>query len=144
MCCNNSEIRERLLQEDDVTLDQAIQKSKILETSKARNEAINRNQGIDVIQKNNPTQKKSENKKMIRNCKKCGHSHPINKCPAYGKEWLFCHLPNNFANCCYKKKNVHEVYVEEEDKQNKETEKLFIGRIEVSCKNHNEWVTNFK
>jgi len=40
--------------------------------------------------------------KMIRNCRNCGQTHPINNCPAFGKKCAFCNLTGHFKFVCRK------------------------------------------
>lgn len=74
------------------------------------------------------------NKKSIRNCRNCGTSHNINKCPAYGKECLKCKKLNHFSKVCRsaKKPNFYQkqVNVLEDPDKNKEDEAqgdFFVG-----------------
>ncbi|XP_028177079.1 uncharacterized protein LOC135088230 [Ostrinia nubilalis] len=53
-------------------------------------------------------------------CSKCGMTHNINKCPAYGKRCIKCNKLNHFARVCFKK-NVYEVQSDESSDQVSET-----------------------
>lgn len=109
---NNNMIRERLLQEDNPTLERTIDLCHIIDTSKVRSEAIaksgtDNNIEISVVSRNKNQYKKLEHVKNVRNCKKCGaERHPINKCPAFGKKCNYCKLSNHFSNVCFKKKKT--------------------------------------
>ena len=66
------------------------------------------------------------NKKgFIQNCYRCGKSHKIRQCPAYGKTCSFCDIKGHFKHMCKKKKN----YFEQPAKQ-KQTETISKKREE--------------
>ncbi|UYV76706.1 hypothetical protein LAZ67_14001842 [Cordylochernes scorpioides] len=93
---------------------------------KQRNKGQQRSdQEVSVIKKNFRSKQNvtmEEVPKLIDNCKKCGGTHPIRRCPAYGKICKKCKKANHFAKCCrsnfrYKKKiNT----IEEEGTENDE------------------------
>jgi len=43
-----------------------------------------------------------KNVKFINDCTRCGRSHKVNDCPAYGKICKECGLKNHFRNKCRK------------------------------------------
>jgi hypothetical protein len=49
--------------------------------------------------------------KKINDCKFCGSSHLIRKCPAYGKICSFCKKVNHFAVVCKSKKGIKGTHV---------------------------------
>lgn len=158
---SNSVMRQRLLEDDSLSLDDAIQLCKVIEATAIRTSAMESSsssfQGdVDSI-------------KIINSCKKCTRTHPINKCPAFGKVCSFCNIKNHFADACYKKKkscssnnnfnrskdyrynkntsrNTQSKY---RNKQINEIENcneshLFIGSVEEHDVEHNQWHTIVK
>ncbi|XP_024890884.1 uncharacterized protein K02A2.6-like [Temnothorax curvispinosus] len=179
---SNSTIREQLLQKDELTLDKAIEQCIIIEMSKARSDAIegvktngnsvdaiNRRRNLHSNQHGGTTSGGKQGQrattstgggnvkqtKTIIDCTKCGRSHAINKCPAYGKICNTCQIKNHFASQCFKNKNkvnkaenkVHEV-----GEVGNPEDYMFIGSIDVDAvdsKGTNkiptgEWTTNVK
>uniref|UniRef100_A0A6P7H8G7 Uncharacterized protein LOC114348527 n=1 Tax=Diabrotica virgifera virgifera TaxID=50390 RepID=A0A6P7H8G7_DIAVI len=112
----NNEIRERLLQEDGLTLEKAIELCQVIESSRARSEMMRVGAPSNVIEveavnksgnryQGGEKLKHQEVSQNIQNCNKCGQRlHRINNCPAFGKVCNFCKLPNHFATVCRKKK----------------------------------------
>jgi len=49
---------------------------------------------------------KEKNVKVINDCTRCGRSHKVNDCPAYGKICIKCGLKNHFRNKCKKKEII--------------------------------------
>lgn len=54
--------------------------------------------------------------KMINNCSRCGHSHKLNECPAYGKECRSCSKLNHYASMC-RMRNVNMINANDEGDQ---------------------------
>lgn len=74
----------------------------------------------------------------INNCTRCGFSHNVNKCPAFGKQCNKCKRLNHFSNKCVSKVNVlHENH----DNNDDYTEELVIGTIENGS-NDKRWFQN--
>lgn len=157
----NNLIRERLLQEDNPTLERTIDLCHIIDTSKVRSEVIansgtSSNIDISVVSRNKSHNKKFEEvnskpkNKYVKNCMKCGaESHLINKCPAFGKKCNHCKLFNHFANVCFKKKKqLHEISNSEEINTVEKTNNddfMFIGLISENKSSHEkEWLTKLE
>ncbi|XP_071629550.1 LOW QUALITY PROTEIN: uncharacterized protein [Temnothorax longispinosus] len=162
---NSNEMREKLLQDDSLTLEQAIHQCKVMEKKAAKiqskkMEATGEATGtVDLIK----SQKKlgqiqvgggksvyKAKEKVFVKCTKCGKNHNLNNCPAYGKFCTKCNKKNYFAIVCksnYKKK-VNEIQDKDEKKvdtltsQNNE-EYLFIGAIENNSEKH-VWLTELE
>ena len=132
----NKAIRERLLREQNLTLNRAVEiclaaenaamQLHHLETDLARN-------SLDVhaiAGKNNKYSGKSKNlshkytPKHEKNCGRCGYKHEHGKCAAYGQKCKKCGRQNHFAKCC-KTKNVHSV----ETQDNDSSDEFFVGAI---------------
>ncbi|XP_077262837.1 uncharacterized protein LOC143897799 [Temnothorax americanus] len=148
---NSNEMRETLLQDDSLSLEQAIHQCKVMEKVKIQSkkmEATGEATGtVDLIK----SQKKlgqiqvgggksvyKAKEKVIVKCTKCGKNHNLNNCPAYEKFCTKCNKKNDFAIVCksnYKKK-VNEIQDMDEKKVDTLTshqdseEYLFIGAIE--------------
>lgn len=54
---------------------------------------------------NNRSQQNNTQAKMINNCNRCGHTHKIRECLAYGKQCRSCSKLNHFSSMC-KTRNV--------------------------------------
>ena len=96
---NSSAMRERLLREENLTLDKCMQICRATELSKENNKTIQGKtvEEIHAMEKNPRRDKKDE-----INCKFCGNTHEKNKlkCPAYGKKCKKCGKENHFAVKC--------------------------------------------
>ncbi|UYV78419.1 hypothetical protein LAZ67_16001290 [Cordylochernes scorpioides] len=81
---------EKLLSDPNLDLDKAIQICMAAERTNKEIKVMQQrsDQEVSVIKKNfRPKQNVTmeEVPKLIDNCKKCGCTHPIRRCPAYGK-----------------------------------------------------------
>lgn len=125
----------QLEQDDDLTLEKAVEKSRHSELVKSQNEA-------DVALVKDNAKKKRHHKdkqkeEQVGNKKKCGQCGYIHRkqgpeyCPAKGKTCNKCNKIGHFAQMCHTKgmKEMHEISIEDEDKF-----QYFCGTVE----NHNE------
>uniref|UniRef100_A0A6P7FJN4 Uncharacterized protein LOC114330932 n=1 Tax=Diabrotica virgifera virgifera TaxID=50390 RepID=A0A6P7FJN4_DIAVI len=115
---NDQYVKKVLLQEEDsLSLDKVVERCIILEASEEHSEHMSGNtRTVDTVnslqsfksrkEASQSPQHKSGFIKKISGCSRCGGSHLVNKCPAYGKECNFCHVPNHFESKCMKKKNM--------------------------------------
>ncbi|KAK9686635.1 hypothetical protein QE152_g37041 [Popillia japonica] len=107
---NSATIRERLLQDDSLSLDKAVELAMVIETTKERSEIMEkaRDTTIAAVMKKDWRKSNQEkgnttaDKKIINNCKRCGKNHPVNRCPAFGSNLdvlgvckLLCYKNNN-------------------------------------------------
>ena len=46
----------------------------------------------------------SSTKALIKNCQRCGKSHEVRNCPAFGQICSFCQIPGHFKHMCRKMK----------------------------------------
>lgn len=145
----SEELREKLLQlDDDKSLDKTIELCMVLESSKQQSkqmcagsskqqeaevDAINKMSGKSAKQhKAGPAQgnfKKwnfDSSTKIIHGCTKCGKSHKINKCPAYGKVCNTCKVRNHFSVVCNKRKNNVNLIMQNNVDENND-EYLYVG-----------------
>jgi hypothetical protein len=131
----DQKVRERLLRENDLSLQKTISILKAAEQSSVQMKAMQfeENMGIKATQEmevnklyarkvnsNMRTEGKAANEKdnMIRNCKFCGKDHERMKCPAYNKFCSNCNRKNHFAVVCRSKSNnlqAHQLDVCEEE-----------------------------
>ena len=52
---------------------------------------------------------KNDNDKLIKDCRFCGGTHAIRRCPAYNKRCNNCKQFNHFAKVCKSKSKVHDI-----------------------------------
>ena len=139
-------VKERLLREQDLTLEKALELCRINEQSKEQMKVLHEAQGVNAIRQQNTKTKsdrgkfdanrrrdfKRDGKKQdhVSSCGKCGKSHPARECPAFGKKCYNCSKSNHFAKFCKSKKKVHTVDGVTDD------EPLFIGAVN-SMRNEN-------
>ncbi|UYV70481.1 K02A2.6-like, partial [Cordylochernes scorpioides] len=128
--CRDTTLREKYLQNPDLTLSLAINQGQAAEASQKQLRNIEKD-SIDAIRKNfnekyKPTTslKNSYTSNPVRanfnnsiRCSKCNMAHDFGKCPAYGKECYKCRQPNHFSNCC-KNRAVRCIQEIEEEKDN--------------------------
>lgn len=169
---NNSKMREELLQQDDLTLEKAIEKCLIIEMTKERSESMDKINGkeVDAVKwsksksvgsnvgssskgssskqnqfANNQSNTNQGYVKNINNCTKCGRSHMMNKCPAFGKSCNICKGKNHFANKCFKKSdynsnNMKKVHDIDYDDNKDSDDYLFVGSIDINDINTDVWM----
>lgn len=90
----DKKLRERLLREDKLTLEQAVQICKASELTEEHKKAWeNTGKLVEPVVK----QKSQE---RGRKCGKCNRRHEPRKCPAYQKICHKCKKKNHFAVCC--------------------------------------------
>ena len=136
----NNLVRERLLQEEGLSLEKAVELCYIIESSKLRSEAMgnNYNTGTIEIDKIRVGQKgETVEKKTIKDCSKCGRSHVINKCPAFGKKCNFCRIDNHFEIVCRKKRSsIRESQRNKGQNINEVSDDTVVNSISVSDSNY--------
>ncbi|XP_039870493.1 uncharacterized protein LOC120723214 [Simochromis diagramma] len=152
-------MRERLLREDDITLEKVVQLCIAAETTKAQikqmheedhNAQVSAHESKDVdAVRHKQTCKKDRQSKMklndkdqasTFNCKRCGTKHALRQCPAYGKQCKNCGKMNHFARMCRSRK-VHTVADEATDQQ----ASLFIGAVNAKTQTRtDEWTVEIK
>lgn len=165
----DSNLRKRLLEVRNLTLDDAIDKARAWEQSKEQTETMNK-AAINVVESNathtnqttrqkphgNPNNNKykpnahtqqqastsrgthqqqqqrqrntnnGNNKpKQINECSRCGRSHKIRECPAFGKKCNACSKLNHFSSMC-KQRNVSTID-KQNDSSDSDSNELYIG-----------------
>lgn len=109
---NDKKVRERLLRETELTLNEAVricQASEIaIQHAKTFSEHTKMS-GSDnsavaaVTEKQKSGMSKLKQQKELFNCKRCGKRHLPKQCPAYGKVCAKCKGQNHFAKQCFSK-----------------------------------------
>lgn len=88
---------ERLLRED-MTLDQVVVFCQSVEAAEKNCKELENKSEVHHIAKQTPAS--SKQKTTINNCTRCGKTHLINKCFAFGKICNKCKRMNHFSNLC--------------------------------------------
>ncbi len=117
---HSSSRRERLLREDDLTLDKCLRVYRAMEISREHSKTIGQ-----VVEEVHALQRKTKtDKSMEISCKFCGkvHERQKAKCPAFGKKCKKCGKENHFTVTCRSKvsyrehrKKVHTVTQQDSD-----------------------------
>ena len=119
-------VKERLLRENDLTLNKALGICRASEQSKEHLKQMKSAQSqaceVDSISRRRQEPPVSKKEKPWK-CKFCGTSHKPRACPAYGKTCNWCKKVGHFESECFsKKKNVNAIAEshpdEDEAKQN--------------------------
>lgn len=133
-------LKTKLISEEDtkLTLEYVTTYLKNAEASRlhVQQQNLNKEPEAEVLFVRKPTNNQHSSSKTIKNCRNCGKSHGINKCPAYGKTCYNCNKINHFTTMCMKKK-VHMVqeesnHVEEVDDM---SDHFFVGVANVESAN---------
>ena len=113
----NKKLQERLLRENDITLEKVLLNCRASEASKQQTESIHNrtdsNNTPSPSSFNPPDQDvhsidqrqqrySSKGKEIIKHCKFCAGTHPRGACPAYGKICNKCKSKGHFSKCCTK------------------------------------------
>ena len=101
----NETIRQKFLQEDNLTLKKCCDIARVHETSTAQAKAMGEEQIHKIhSKKGGMTGKRGKNSKTVStiSCKFCGYKHKFGRqsCPAWGKKCDICEQPNHFKSCC--------------------------------------------
>ena len=112
---HNKKVRERLLREDSLTLEDAIRMCRASERTEKQMKifekplvATEAPVGVDrVVRARTPhsegerlSNAREAGSDYLMNCRRCGGKHRFRQCPAYGKVCLKCRGKNNFAKVC--------------------------------------------
>ncbi|UYV79499.1 K02A2.6-like [Cordylochernes scorpioides] len=140
--CRDTTLREKYLQNPDLTLSLAINQGQAAEASQKQLRNIEKD-SIDAIRKNfnekyKPTTslKNSYTSNPVRanfnksiRCSKCNMAHDFGKCPAYGKECYKCRQPNHFSNCCKNRAIRCIQEIEEENDNLLIIDSIMVGQV---------------
>ncbi|XP_075560009.1 uncharacterized protein LOC142591584 [Dermacentor variabilis] len=95
---NDDTVREKLLRDNNLTLQKAEQACKAAEASATHKEMWNQEHQVHPISR---TSTSRENREQTRyDCRNCGGKHSPRRCPAFGKTCRRCQRKNHFARCC--------------------------------------------
>ena len=97
---NDSNLKERLLRETDISLDKMVILAQRTESSKQQIKEMTAStmKTVEAI---------SERKPKEFMCGRCGHTHKPKECPAYGQQCSVCHKLHHFARVCRSKQSVN-------------------------------------
>ena len=107
------EVKEKLLQQPDLTIQKATEIIKATEGSKQHVKTIGSEHSLNEVQcKTQKKQVAKEQHKLkqadnSKECTKCGRKHTQRQCLAYGKKCLKCQKKNHFAVMCRSQRTVH-------------------------------------
>ncbi|GFT88925.1 transposon Ty3-G Gag-Pol polyprotein [Nephila pilipes] len=105
----DSGLQERLLRENNLSLEKAIE---IVSAAEVSREQI-RNMKYETVTVDFVKKKGKPKKSSQYECKKCGRKHKPCECPAFEK---ICNKKNHFAAKCFQNtKNIHEINVPDND-----------------------------
>ena len=141
MCGTNSErIKERLLREQDLTLDKALHTCRADEESNKQLKSMDDDVADTIVHslksrsRNVKGPRSSmESEHWIFSCRFCGSQHAKGKCPAFGKKCTQCDRLNHFAKVCRDRKKV--AVLSEDLEQFENGDEQFVGGISKSAKN---------
>lgn len=120
---NSASMRERLLREENLTLEKCIQMCRASELSRENSKAIAGAEEVHALTHALTHASKKERVKDTIECRYCGKTHEWNKrkCPAFGKKCKKCGRDNHFATVCKSKqemekkgKHVHNVTTDQD------------------------------
>ena len=141
-------VRERLLRQDDLTLEKALQLCRAAETTRAQAHELSstgERVSVDALgskkQSFNSTSHKGpkqQSQKSKYACGRCGYRHSRNACPAQGQICKKCGRENHFAKCCRTPvaKVVNELQHMEEGNDG------FVVDVVESADSPDEWMVN--
>lgn len=96
MGINNKTTQEKLLREDKLTLQKAVEICRAIEISKDQSKILQNEASVSEV-------KTSKNNKQ--KCRFCGYVHVARSCPAWGKTCAKCEGRNHFASVCFQENN---------------------------------------
>ena len=127
---HSEEMKEKLLQESDLTLDTAVKIVKAIEGSKQHVKSIESDHTVHALRSTSRKMKQPQKQANSRSkCGKCGNHHSKGQCPAHGKKCLKCHKRNHFAAVCKSQKSVHLMHNDDSDQSDTEGPDHFIGGV---------------
>lgn len=147
-------IKEKLLEDGELTLQKSIEIAKSMEASRQRVSQLDSSEPQVLKVSSNPSQNfrrsrsKSNHRYQDKNhgnsdhrkssqgsvCQKCGYNHRF-KCPAYGKTCAKCGQRNHFAKMCKSPNNVNNIeseYSECGDSESNQYQDFFVGSVSSS------------
>lgn len=98
--------KKRLLQESNLTLEAGIKIGHAFYATKQHMKDMTKSDESVSFLRNKESTYRDKEPKVIKNCKYCGGSHEVRKCPAYGKKCNKCGNLNHFAKVCMKETKI--------------------------------------
>ncbi|XP_073949981.1 uncharacterized protein [Choristoneura fumiferana] len=93
-------VKERLLRETDLDLENAIKICKAAEESRKQVKEFEANEKEHVSFIKQGRSKENRKTSKVIKCDKCGKEHELRSCPAFGRKCLLCSRYNHFAVMC--------------------------------------------
>lgn len=155
---NNTQVKDRLLREENLTLERCTQLCRAAELASQQIEVLKRSEAVDAIQRktyqrtritakkqNEEQQRRAEGGETSNStqtqysvCSRCSYKHAPRSCPAYGKQCNNCKKLNHFAKVCKSQRNISVV-------ENEEEEEIFrLGNININGIVKNRWEEEVK
>ena len=141
----NVRLKEKLLQDPDITLPRAVELIRASEVTKSQMDNLASNKAINALQAkveeksiDAVTTGKAEAPKPAPRkfkCKFCGYEHIKGKCPAFGQSCRGCGRKNHFEKMCNDKK-VNSV---EKNESTTSMNDLFVGLVQKSTTQKGSW-----
>ena len=124
----NNRLRERLLREEDLSLEKAVQLCKAAECAERQVSVMQDSAAAASVMtiQHKQGQRRERNR---RNCGYCGEIHERRKCPAYGKTCSKCGRRNHISTVCRSREQVREVKLINDNKEHFQEEEFFCGAI---------------
>ena len=124
----NPKLKEKLLQDPEISLDRAIQLIRAAEVTKAQIQSMSNEKSVSLVADDTKHKRSAPPTPAPRkvSCKYCGYEHFRGKCPAYGQACRKCNQKNHFAKMCMSK----DVSAVTKSTAQPNVNDLFIGSIE--------------
>lgn len=148
-------LRERLLREQDLNLEKAINMCRAAETVKTQaKELVSESCNVDAVRREErgAVRKKcaapgvkSDTKPAQRDvqgkaCGRCGTQHPPRKCPAYGKVCHNCNKKNHFSRQCKSQAQQSKVHTLNES----DSEEFYVDVVTEQNTDKKDWILKLK
>lgn len=143
---SNLRLKEKLLQDPEITLTRAVELIRASEVTKSQLENISGAKAVNEVRTeadaksvNLVTERATAPKPAPRKvkCTYCGYEHQRGKCPAYGQTCRGCGRKNHFEKVCPRKK------VDTIVSSTASVNDLFIGLIEDSDESRASWTKEY-
>ena len=141
---DDNNTRERLLRNNALTLEKAIDAVRAAETSKTQTQELNNSVEAAALTNDrrltNPKYPVKGTRSGYRRsspCIRCGTNHDLGQCPAFGQTCLKCQGKNHYAKMCFSKKpkdpNPQKLHDAQQTDPNEDSspDDLFIGEIDA-------------